>query len=135
MLDSVNLYLWRGISTVSQIEPVCAANNNEFGEGNKRPYGSSKVRTNRTKHYLLSAPVMPVDESKRAQIEQTLKERDEWIRESWVKAMEARIVRDNLEKCYRVEGVNHYEKCRDLSEKYQTMLKENRVKGYKQIDV
>ena len=66
--------------------------------------------------------------------------------------MEARIVRDQLQSCYRAEGVNHYESCRELSEKYTTLLKENRVgpptllglcvddwpvqvKGYKQVDV
>lgn len=66
--------------------------------------------------------------------------------------MEARIVRDQLQTCYRVEGVNHYETCRELSEKYVTLLQENRVslrvymvsaslflllrqvKGYKQVD-
>jgi NADH dehydrogenase (ubiquinone) 1 beta subcomplex subunit 10 len=80
--------------------------------------------------------------------------RDAHIRESWVRAMEARIVRDQLQSCYRAEGVNHYETCRELSEKYITLLKENRVslrflpwkllvvhqcihqvKGYKQVDV
>jgi len=53
--------------------------------------------------------------------------RDAHVRESWVRAMEARIVRDQLQSCYRTEGVNHYESCRELSEKYTTLLKENRV--------
>ncbi|KAI9434209.1 hypothetical protein H4582DRAFT_1981302, partial [Lactarius indigo] len=52
---------------------------------------------------------------------------DAHVRESWVRAMEARIVRDQLQSCYRAEGVNHYESCRELSEKYTTLLKENRV--------
>jgi len=54
--------------------------------------------------------------------------RDAHIRESWVRAMEARIVHDQLQSCYRAEGVNHYETCRELSEKYLTLLKENRVR-------
>jgi hypothetical protein len=53
--------------------------------------------------------------------------REAHVRESWVRAMEARIVRDQLQSCYRAEGVNHYETCRELSEKYLTLLKENRV--------
>lgn len=53
--------------------------------------------------------------------------RDAHVRESWVRAMEARIVRDQLQSCYRAEGVNHYEVCRELSEKYITLLRENRV--------
>jgi NADH dehydrogenase (ubiquinone) 1 beta subcomplex subunit 10 len=53
--------------------------------------------------------------------------RDAHVRESWVRAMEARIVRDQLQSCYRIEGVNHYETCRELSEKYTTLLRENRV--------
>ncbi|KIK47408.1 hypothetical protein CY34DRAFT_799357 [Suillus luteus UH-Slu-Lm8-n1] len=68
-------------------------------------------------------------------IKSKLQEREEFIRESWVKAMEARLVRDELTKCHRNEGVNHLENCRWLSDKYITMLKENKVKGYKKIDV
>ncbi|KAN0092841.1 hypothetical protein V8E55_003625 [Tylopilus felleus] len=64
-----------------------------------------------------------------------LQEREDFIRESWVKAMEARLVRDELVKCQRHEGVNSLENCRWLSEKYAQMLIENRVKGYKKIDV
>ena len=63
------------------------------------------------------------------------------------------MVREELEKCQKSEGVNHYENCKWLSEKYLTMLKENKVsptlhdmlafthtlpaqvKGYKQVDV
>jgi hypothetical protein len=42
--------------------------------------------------------------------------------------MEARLVRDELEKCQKGEGVNHYENCKWLSEKYLKMMKENRVR-------
>lgn len=56
-----------------------------------------------------------------------LKAREEHIREAWVKAMEARIVRDSLSKCQKIEGVNHYEKCKDLAERYVGMLEENKV--------
>ncbi|KAI0058774.1 hypothetical protein BV25DRAFT_1919079 [Artomyces pyxidatus] len=61
--------------------------------------------------------------------------RETHLRESWVRAMEARIVQDQVKACYRGESVNHYENCRELSEKYLSMLRENRVKGYKQVDV
>ena len=56
-----------------------------------------------------------------------MQERDDLIRESWVKAMEAKLVRDELEKCQRAEGVNHYENCKWLAEKYLHMLQDNRV--------
>lgn len=36
---------------------------------------------------------------------------DAVIREQWVKSMMARLVREELDKCYRREGVNHLEKC------------------------
>jgi len=64
-----------------------------------------------------------------------VRERDDYVRESWVKAMEARLVRDELVKCQRYEGVNHLESCKWLSDKYLQMLQENKVKGYKHIDV
>lgn len=57
-----------------------------------------------------------------------LKEREDHIRESWVRAMEAKIVRDNMQKCYRIEGVNHNEKCKELADQYARMLRENKVR-------
>ena len=42
--------------------------------------------------------------------------------------MEARIVRDMLQECHRVEGVNHYEKCQDLADRYTSMLADSRVR-------
>jgi hypothetical protein len=39
---------------------------------------------------------------------------DSIIREQWVKSMMARLVREELGKCYNREGVNHLEKCGDL---------------------
>jgi len=93
---------------------------------------SSRVEQNLVIH-IVTETTMSDDNV--AELKARLAARDEHIRESWVRAMEARIVRDQLQSCYRSEGVNHYENCRELSEKYITLLKENRVKGYKQIDV
>jgi hypothetical protein len=56
-----------------------------------------------------------------------LAERGPHIRESWVKAMEARIVREELVKCQRGEGVNHYKKCGYLAEMYTGMIRDNKV--------
>lgn len=42
--------------------------------------------------------------------------------------MEALLVQKELDKCNQGEGVNHYENCRWLAEKYTRMLKENRVR-------
>ncbi|WWC93044.1 uncharacterized protein L201_008008 [Kwoniella dendrophila CBS 6074] len=65
---------------------------------------------------------------------QKLKSQDEHIRESWIKAMEARLVREELQKCYRGEGVNHLQNCKVLAEKYAGMIRDNKVQGYKVID-
>jgi hypothetical protein len=43
---------------------------------------------------------------------------DSIIREQWVKTMMARLVRDELGKCYYKEGVNHLEKCGTLRGKH-----------------
>ncbi|KAI0360082.1 NADH-ubiquinone oxidoreductase 12 kDa subunit [Trametes cingulata] len=72
---------------------------------------------------------MPIDEAPR------LAERERIIRESWVRSVEAQLVREKLDHCYETEGVNHMESCKDLRERYIDMLRENRVKGYKQIDL
>ena len=42
------------------------------------------------------------------------KAQDAIIREQWVRSMMARLVRDEMGKCYRREGVNHFEKCGHL---------------------
>ena len=39
---------------------------------------------------------------------------DAILREQWVKAMMARLVREELGKCYSREGVGHLEKCAKL---------------------
>jgi hypothetical protein len=36
---------------------------------------------------------------------------DAILREQWVKSMMARLVREEMDKCYRKEGVNHLEHC------------------------
>ncbi|THH27409.1 hypothetical protein EUX98_g6772 [Antrodiella citrinella] len=78
---------------------------------------------------------MAIDEARFAELKKKKEAQDASLRESWVRAMEARIVNDNLQKCHRIEGVNHYEKCKHLADRYTEMLKDARVKGYKIIDV
>ncbi|KAH9856517.1 NADH-ubiquinone oxidoreductase 12 kDa subunit [Lenzites betulinus] len=78
---------------------------------------------------------MPLDEARVAEYKARLAERERTIRESWVRTMEAQLVREKLDRCYESEGVNHLESCRDLRERYIDMLRDNRVKGYKNIDV
>ncbi|WVN86979.1 uncharacterized protein L203_102154 [Cryptococcus depauperatus CBS 7841] len=53
--------------------------------------------------------------------------REKHIHESWIKAMEARIVRDELTKCYRGEGVNSLQNCKHLAEMYVGMVRDNKV--------
>ncbi|KAI4202405.1 MAG: hypothetical protein LQ350_002623 [Teloschistes chrysophthalmus] len=55
---------------------------------------------------------------------------DAILREQWVKSMMARLVREELAKCYYREGVNHLEKCGKLRERYFEALKESKVRGY-----
>lgn len=43
---------------------------------------------------------------------------DAVLREQWVRSMMARLVRDEMGKCYRREGVNHLEKCGPLRGKW-----------------
>ncbi|CAE6411048.1 unnamed protein product [Rhizoctonia solani] len=64
----------------------------------------------------------------------TLESRDKAIRDSWVKTMEARLVREELQKCHKFEGVNHYQSCKELAEKYIDLLKDAKVKGFTTID-
>ncbi|KDQ53189.1 hypothetical protein JAAARDRAFT_39557 [Jaapia argillacea MUCL 33604] len=69
------------------------------------------------------------------ELQARMEARDKHIRESWIQAMEARVVHQALQKCQRIEGVNSYENCKEFSERYIVMLRENKVKGYKEIDL
>jgi hypothetical protein len=51
---------------------------------------------------------------------------DAIIREQWVKSMMARLVREEMGKCYRREGVNHLEKCGVLRGKMIISLQDER---------
>ncbi|KAF8322560.1 hypothetical protein DL93DRAFT_2048378, partial [Clavulina sp. PMI_390] len=56
-----------------------------------------------------------------------VEKREHDIREEWVKVMELRITREALGTCQKIEGVNHYEKCKDLATRYTTMLRDAQV--------
>ncbi|MCJ1401936.1 hypothetical protein MMC11_005153 [Xylographa trunciseda] len=55
---------------------------------------------------------------------------DAVLREQWVKSMMARLVREEMGKCYVREGVNHLEKCGRLRDRYLELLKDSKVRGY-----
>ncbi|KAF9366522.1 hypothetical protein BGX34_001511 [Mortierella sp. NVP85] len=77
------------------------------------------------------APLSEVDPNDTAAV---LRSRALAVRESWIKAMEGRIAQEELKKCFRAEGVNHYQKCRHLVDLYRTSLKEKRVQGWRTIE-
>ena len=43
-----------------------------------------------------------------------LEYREHLVREKWIQIETAKIIRDRLRWCYRIEGVNHHQKCRHL---------------------
>ncbi|KAF9435192.1 hypothetical protein BGZ76_006731 [Entomortierella beljakovae] len=77
------------------------------------------------------APLSEVDPEDKAAV---LRSRALVVRESWIKAMEGRITQKELKKCFRSEGVNHYENCRHLVDLYMESLKEKRVEGWRKVD-
>jgi len=44
--------------------------------------------------------------------------REHIVREKWIHIEKAKILREKVKWCYRVEGVNHYQKCRHLVQQY-----------------
>lgn len=73
--------------------------------------------------------------SKAEKLNEILAERDHIIREQWIKVMEFRIVQEQLSKCQKTEGVNHYENCKDWADRYLALLEQSKIKGYRKIDV
>ncbi|KAI7903095.1 uncharacterized protein BX663DRAFT_551942 [Cokeromyces recurvatus] len=57
--------------------------------------------------------------------------RNQKIRDDWVKVMEARLIKEKLDECYRTEGVNHYQTCRELADMYFATIKTHKVEGFR----
>ncbi|KAJ8763315.1 hypothetical protein K2173_006447 [Erythroxylum novogranatense] len=47
-----------------------------------------------------------------------LEMREHLVREKWIDIEKAKILRERLRWCYRIEGVNHLQKCRHLVHQY-----------------
>ena len=48
---------------------------------------------------------------------------DKWVREYWVHVEYMKLLKDEVRNCYRREGGNHYENCRDLVQEYYKRTK------------
>jgi len=75
--------------------------------------------------------VPTIDEVDPNDLKATLLAREQKIRDDWVRVMEARLIREQLNKCYRSEGVNHYQNCRHLADLYLEALKVAKVQGFR----
>ena len=76
-------------------------------------YPPASMPTPESPMFLAKKPKVPptfdgVDYNDTARLKQA---QDAIIREQWVQSMMARLIRDELGKCYYREGVNHLEKC------------------------
>jgi len=87
---------------------------------------STMAPTPESASFLAKKPTVPptfdgvdYDDTKRLKQAQ-----DAVIREQWVKSMMARLVREELGKCYYKEGVNHLEKCGALRGVYILSFRE-----------
>jgi NADH dehydrogenase (ubiquinone) 1 beta subcomplex subunit 10 len=47
-----------------------------------------------------------------------VQQREHDTRERMIDVEKAKLIRERLRECYRNEGVNHFENCKDLVEKY-----------------
>ena len=59
---------------------------------------------------------------------------DSIIREQWVQSMMARLIREEMGKCYRKEGVNHLENCAHLRGKLDGVLSRGDADGFAGLD-
>ena len=56
-----------------------------------------------------------------------VEQKEHAIREDWIKVMQLRLVHEELQKCYRAEGENHYQVCAPIAKVYNDLLKEAKV--------
>ena len=97
-------------------------NSKAFGQqlstllNSSNPRSISTMPTPESQMFLAKKPKVPptfdgVDYDDTAALKAA---QDSVIREQWVKSMMARLIREELGKCYYREGVNHLEKCGHL---------------------
>ncbi|ODQ48620.1 hypothetical protein PICMEDRAFT_14160 [Pichia membranifaciens NRRL Y-2026] len=58
------------------------------------------------------------------------KAQESMLKEQFVKIEVVKIVRKALENCFKVNGPNGYEDCREIADKYMALLPESRAQGY-----
>ena len=88
------------------------------------------LRTSRTfepvgEYVLPRRPDGTVDPSK-LDVNRQIAVMEQDVREQFVAVEQIRIIRDKVKECYRVEGVNHYENCKELVTEYMTRIKKPR---------
>jgi hypothetical protein len=54
--------------------------------------------------------------------------RDQRVRENFTAVEQAKIIREKLIMCYRTEGVNHIQNCRNIALEYKTAIGANTAK-------
>mmetsp|Transcript_36333 Transcript_36333/g.50477 ORF Transcript_36333/g.50477 Transcript_36333/m.50477 type:complete len:107 (+) Transcript_36333:84-404(+) len=80
--------------------------------------------------FSLEPPAGYDPENPRANPAAMLEMREYRVREKFVDMAKAQIIRDRLQTCYRTEGVNHYQNCKELAERYVNMIKSVGVHRY-----
>ncbi|KAG7864989.1 hypothetical protein KL918_005115 [Ogataea parapolymorpha] len=58
------------------------------------------------------------------------KAQESLMREQFIKVEVLKIVRKALENCFRVNGPNAHEECRNLANRYLDLLPESRAQGF-----
>jgi len=53
-----------------------------------------------------------------------LRSQEQMAREHEVKVQSLKLLQDEIKLCYRREGTNHYQNCRELAEKYRSIVKD-----------
>ena len=56
-----------------------------------------------------------------------IRQREYETRENMIAIERAKLIMERLRECYREEGVNHYENCRELVQKYCDAFEGNRL--------
>mmetsp|Transcript_32804 Transcript_32804/g.74051 ORF Transcript_32804/g.74051 Transcript_32804/m.74051 type:complete len:88 (+) Transcript_32804:64-327(+) len=60
-----------------------------------------------------------------------LRSEEQMAREWEVKTQTVKALQDEIKQCFRREGTNHYQNCRELTLLYRTMIKDPYFNSYK----
>jgi hypothetical protein len=119
------------------LHPSCTFSQHHYHDPLAGTGHTSTMPTPESEAFKASKPTVPptfdgvdYDDNKALKAAQ-----DSIIREQWVQSMMARLIREELGRCYHKEGVNHFQNCAHLRGRYRSRHGSNAEELWVRVEI